>query len=209
MNYLFLTILLSTCMLNASAQDGDEVSTSQTIASSLETKSESKVNKSDESMAVSIGNSSLKSKIYSSRDVYTGERGLDVMVEYDYVYPSHFGLGITIAFNRTKLPYDNIWIKQLFAGPSLVYAGYLGKKWWGKADLGLGYGNFINDNTIDSGIGGKSSLSIDYMVTPTIGIGAQLSAFTTFFGKSKDYGRDGETDGVARLGFAISIRKHL
>lgn len=209
MNKLFLTILFGVWMLNANAQDDGDAATSQTIASLLEPQSKEKTKKVDESVAASIGFSSITSKLYTSGDVFTDCKGMDAMVEYDYVYPSGFGLGITIAFNRTKIPYDNTWVKQLFAGPSLVYAGYLGRKWWAKADLGLGYGNCIDEGSISTGLGAKSSVSFDYMVTPTIGIGAQLSTFSTFLGKSKGYGRDGEMDGIVRYGLSINLRKHF
>lgn len=207
MNKLLFTIALCAWILNVHAQNGDDVSTSQTISSLLETQPEKKVKDADESFAVIIGQSSIQSDIYTSGDVYSNCGGLDAMVEYDYVYPSSFGFGITIAFNHTSLP-DHTKVKQLFAGPSLVYAGYLGEKWWAKADLGLGYGNFIEEHSILTGLGGKSSISFDYMVTPTIGIGAQLSTFKTFFGKSKDHGRD-EVNGIARFGLSINLRKHL
>ena len=207
MNKLLFTIALCAWILNVHAQNGDDVSTSQTISSLLETQPEKKVKDIDESFAVSIGLSSIQSNIYTPGDAYSDCGGLDAMAEYDYVYPSGFGFGVTIALNHTSLP-DHTKIKQLFFGPSLVYAGYLGEKWWAKVDFGLGYGNCIQDHAISTGLGAKSSISFDYMVTPTIGIGAQLSTFKTFFGKSKDYGRD-EVNGIARLGLSINLRKHL
>lgn len=203
MNKLFLTIVLCIWALSVHAQDDGEVSTTQTLASLLDTQPEKKAKEADESVAISFGSSSVKSKIYSSGDEYSGLRGMDLMVEYDYIYPKGFGFGITIAFNRTKV--EDILTYQLFAGPSLAYAGYLGKKFWAKVDLGLGYANFFEKNSMETGLGGKSSVSFDFMVKPNIGIGVQLSTFSTYFGKSSD----DEIKGIVRYGLSVNMRMHI
>ena len=132
------------------------------------------------------------------------------MAEYDCVFSRGLGFGVTLAKNYTSYPHG-ITMDQLYVGPSFVYAGYLGYKWWAKVEIGAGYALYDDNYQQQSGVGIKEALTFDYMVTPKIGLGARLFSFTSIFGKQPDDypGDKDETNGIVRIGLAIGLTIHL
>ena len=209
MRKIILTIALGTWMLSASPQEVSESTTSQSVASLLNEQPEKEKKKSVQSLTIGGGPAWITSKIYTPRDVYSMRTGMEIMAEYDCVYSRGLGFGVTIAYNHTDYP-DDCKLGQLFLGPSLVYAGYIGQKCWAKVDVGLGYVRCDDGFEKQSGLGIKSSLAFTYMVSPKFGVGLHLLSFTSTFGEqSANYpGSEDDVNGIARLGVSVGLRFH-
>lgn len=210
MKKTLLTIALSAWMLNTYAQVVGEESTSQSVASLFEEKPKEEKKKPEKSLTLSFGPAWITSKIYTSRDVYTNQAGMEIMAEFDCVYSNCLGFGLSFNHNFTNYPYDSK-LYQFFLGPSFVYAGYIGERWWAKVDLGIGYA--MCDDTFEkqSGLGTKSGISFNYMVSPKIGVGIHMRALSSIFGKqSVSYpGSENDANGIARFGVTIGMRFNL
>ena len=205
---MILTIALGTWMLNASSQEISENTSSQSIASLLNEQPEKEKRKSVQSLTIGCGPAWISSKVYTPRDVYTMRTGIEMMAEYECVYSRGLGFGVMIAYNHTNYP-DDCKIAQLFLGPSLVYAGYIGKRCWAKVDVGLGYATCDDDGySIQSGVGFKSGLAFTYMISPKLGVGVHLLSLTSSFGEqSNNYpGSEDDVNGIARFGVSVGLR---
>ena len=202
-----MTIALGAWMLNSSAQVINEEATSQSVASLLEEQPKEGKKKPEQSLTLSFGPAWITSKIYTPRDVYTKRMGMEIMAEFDCVYSKGFGFGLSINYNHTTYPGD-AQLNQFFLGPSFVYAGYIGERWWAKCELGLGYAICDDGFEKQSGLGTKTGISFDYMVTPKIGVGVHLRSISTFFGEqSSSYpGSEDDVNGIARFGLTFGVK---
>lgn len=207
MRKMILTIALGTWMLNAYPQEVSESTSSQSIASLLNDQPEKEKKKSVQSLTIGGGPAWISSKVYTPRDVYTSRSGIEMMAEYDCVFSRGLGFGAMIAYNHTSYP-DDCKLGQLFLGPSLVYAGYIGMRCWAKVDVGLGYTNCDEGFSIQSGVGIKSSLAFTYMILPKFGVGVHLLSFSSFLGnRSAKYpGSEDDVNGIARFGVSVGLR---
>ena len=210
MRKTILTIALGAWMLNSNAQVVGEESTSQSVASLLEEQPKEETKRTEHSLTLGVGPAWITSKIYTPKGKYTMQTGMEVMAEYDCVFSKGYGFGLTFAHNQTAYPGD-AKLYQFFVGPSFVYAGYFGKRWWAKVDLGLGYA--VCDDTYEkqNGLGTKTGISFNYLVSPKIAIGAHLRAISATFGEqSADYpGSKDDVNGIARFGLTFGVRFQL
>ncbi len=158
-----------------------------------------------------VGPAWVTSKIYAPSGTYKWRTGLELGLEYNGVFKKGYGFGVSVLHNSTSYPDGKI--KQLFVGPSFVYAGNFSNKWRGITEIGLGYATFSDEYDSQGGIGFKYSVGVEYMLSNKFGISAKLRDITVYLGK-KD-GDNGwrsnkdEVNGVARLAVQLGACFHF
>lgn len=208
MKRIIISIVLGVWALVSYSQVVEENPPSQTLSSLMDEQSKKEVKRSVKSFVLSVGPAWNVSKVYTSQGARTSQAGMELMAEYNHIYSKGFGFGLTLAYNTTKYPVDGR-LNQLFVGPSLVYAGHIGKKWWAKVDVGIGYGNCHGDYDTTAGYSEKTGISINYMLSPSIGIGTNLLFISTFLADKEESLRKDEINGVARVGLTLGLRVFL
>lgn len=197
-------ILLSamlTIALSVQAQRGDDAR----YTDAEETKSIT------HTISFDVGPAWVTSKIYAPSGTYKWRTGLELGLEYNAVFKKGYGFGVSVLHNSTSYPDGKV--KQLFVGPSFVYAGNFSNKWRGITEIGLGYSSFSDEYVTHVGIGFKYSVGLEYMLSDKFGISAKLRDITVYMGK-KD-GENGwrsnkdEVNGVARLAIQLGACYHF
>ena len=167
--------------------------------------------KATHTLSLNAGPAWITSKVYVPSGYSYKEKswktGLEMTAEYNCVFSSGFGFGITYARNHTS--YGNGYDMNLnYIGPSFVMAGNLTPKWRGKLDVGIGYANMETDGETEGGLGVKSAAGMEYLLSKNIGIGAELMSVSTWFGEREgDYpGDDDDLNGITRIGVTVGMR---
>lgn len=161
--------------------------------------------------ALNAGPAWITSKVYTPDGSYRWRTGLEMVADYNCIFKQGMGFGITVAHNSTSYPRSGS-MKQLYAGASFVYSGRWGDKWRAKADAGLGYANCGDDYSTQGGLGIKAAYGIEYMMSPNVGLGLEMTSFSSYFGKHEDNhypGDRNDTNGVARVGLTVGLRFYL
>ena len=162
-----------------------------------------------QTLSFDLGPAWVTSKMYTSRGTYTWRKGFEIGTDYSCVYSRGYGFGFSFLYNTTNYPDGKA--KQLFVGPSFVYAGNFSRKWRGMAEIGLGVGYFSADFTSEMGLGVKYSTGVEYMLSDKFGINVKLRSITVYFGGKENFdsGDDDEVNGVARLAFQLGACFHF
>jgi hypothetical protein len=175
-------------------------------------KKSSSSNKPTHTLAVNFGPAWITSKMYvpvsyGRYEEKSRKTGTELTAEYNCVFSSCYGFGITYSHNHTG--YGNgVDVDLNYIGPSFVMAGNLSPKWRGKLDVGLGYGNMKTGGESEGGLAFKAATGVEYLVSKNFGIGAELMTISTYFGKQEDNypGDKDDTNGIARLGLNVGMR---
>ena len=159
-------------------------------------------------IGLSVGPSFVTSKMYYAPHDYSSWRpGVELTADYNCVWSSGIGFGLTYAHNMTNYKHD-IHTTQDYVGPSLVYRSQNDKKWQWKAQAGIGYGHVGGDADSQGGFAFQSAVGVEYRFSKHVGVGVDLNAINTYM-KDDEYTSDNEQNGVARITLNTGIRIYL
>ena len=183
------------------------------------------------------GVSFIASKVYvynlgdNSIHQYTWKPGFSVKMDYEHFRKSGWGFGVNVMYHNTNFDagygaigyvegYYEYQFTQWYFGPCAAYRFRFGdSKWMGDVSVGMGYAQFSEglDGGITEhygGLGVSWRAGIEYMLSPNIGLGVDLTSLMAFVSQPdysntlKALGKD-ESDGVNgfyRLGLMAGLR---
>ena len=162
---------------------------------------------------------------------YTWKPGFSAKVDYEHFWKSGWGFGVNVMYHNTNFDagygaigysqgYYEYQFSQWYFGPCAAYRFRFGdSKWMGDVSAGMGYSQFTEDldgkiTVHYGGLGVSWRAGIEYMLTPDIGLGVELTDLMAFvsqpdyFDTLKALGKD-ESDsvnGFYRLGLMAGLR---
>ena len=143
---------------------------------------------------------------------YKMKCGIDVLLDYDHVWKSGFGIGVNYLHNYTS--FDDGCVHRLnYIGPSLLMALASGK--W-RLDMALGFGYCINSESIgnlsykEDHIVPMLRMGLEYKVSKQIGLGLQMNVIPVRMDKPDGYElKDDEFYGIDHLGTQLGMRYYF
>ncbi|MBR1464292.1 MAG: hypothetical protein IJ604_13090 [Prevotella sp.] len=138
---------------------------------------------------------------YAGR-VYRWRTGQELSAEYSFVRNGSYGFGVLGDHSSTDYPSGAINITYI--APEIAMLNST-NKWLYQWAAGLGWAHYSEDYASKSGLGLHTKAGIEYLLTRHIGIGADVLAMYTFFGKGTEY----RVDGFSRISIVAGLRFHL
>ena len=159
-------------------------------------------------IGLSLGPSFITSKMYYDHNNYSTWRpGVELTADYNCIWSSGLGFGITYAHNMTGYKYG--WkTNQDYIGPSFVYRSVNDSKWKWKTQVGLGYGHYGAEGESRNGFAVQSAVGVEYKFSKHIGVGVDLNSISITM-KDEEYDYQDEHTGISRLSLNTGIRIYL
>lgn len=171
------------------------------------------------SIKVGIGPIWTTSRLYigSSSNYETNVRGTGFSASITTIRWACIGFGFDFYLSHTSLENYRIYgrnkdlsFTQFYIGPSFVCGGRLFGKLRGEATFGLGLAVHTDKDQNEAGFGLRSSLGLEYMITPKIGIGIEGVSQRHLFQKPEGYKMpDDELYGYQQLGVLFGLRTYF
>jgi hypothetical protein len=160
----------------------------------------------------SVGPSWMTSKFQVGNRFYKWKCGIDVLVDYDHVWKSGFGIGINYLHNYTS--FDEGFVQRLnYIGPCLVMAIPSGKWRW---DVAFGFGYCFYSESIgnlsfkENHIVPLLRMGLEYKVSKQIALGLQMNMISVEMDKPDGYElKDDEFYGIGRFGTQVGMRYYF
>lgn len=152
----------------------------------------------------------VTSKIDLGDKTYSTKNGTDWRLEYDRIYKSGIGFGISAQFFYTD--FDSSYSRYgeaFYIGPSIVAYRNLGTKWMYSASFGLGYSCFYDSMETQHGTALDGKLGIDYKLTKSFAIGVSAGYNLNFMRKPKNYINTEDFYGIKRFYLMPSLKLYL
>jgi hypothetical protein len=173
------------------------------------------------SIKAGIGPMWTTSRLYieNSQDYETNVRGTGFGASVTTIRWGCAGLGMDFYVNHTTL--DNTYrsggrdknysFTQFYIGPDFVCGGRLFGRFRGEVTLGLGLAVHSEKSQQQVGLGLRSSLGLEYMITPKIGIGIETLSQRHLFEKPEGFklAHDEDYYGYQQLGFLFGLRTYF
>ena len=163
----------------------------------------------------------ITSKVYTSNNTYSWQYGQAFDVSLKITFSSGIGVGVDYEHSWTQYPaghnsYSRITgndenLKIDYVGPSVYYGMLFGTRFYGRAELGIGYAHhdYMNQDK-QSGVGMKCVLGIDYVMSDHFSVGLELERLAVNLpdrdnSSSKKY----YDDGFQRFSINVGLRVRL
>jgi hypothetical protein len=164
------------------------------------------------------GVSFITSKVYvynlgdSRFHKFTWKPGFSGKIDYEHFWQSGWGIGVNVIYHNTNFDagygaigysqgYYEYQFNQWYFGPCAAYRFRFGdSKWTGDVSIGMGYSRFsenLDDKIIVyyGGLGVSWRAGIEYMLSPDIGLGLDLTDLMAFVSQP-DYSSELKTLGM-------------
>ena len=173
------------------------------------------------SIKAGIGPIWTTSRLYieNSRDYETNVRGTGFSASVTTIRWGCAGLGMDFYISHTTLDRtswslprgEKLNFTQLYIGPDLICGGRLFSRFRGEATFGLGLAVHSEKSRQQVGFGLRSSLGLEYMITPKIGIGIEVLSQIHLFEKPEGFklAKDEQYYGYDQLGLMFGLRSYF
>ena len=168
---------------------------------------------------VGIGPEWNTSKVYYEGSNYLSYiRGNAVSLSVTSTEGKAYGFGFDLygSITEADIPsysyssYDKFELTLLYLGPSAVFGGHLTDRLRMDLVVSTGVAYFQDNDYTQIGIGLKSALGLEYMVSKNAGIGLDLLGMTSIFGNPSGARLpNNETYGYQQLGLMLTGRFHF
>lgn len=168
---------------------------------------------------VGIGPEWNTSKVYYEGSNYLSYiRGNAVSLSVTSTEGKAYGFGFDLygSITEADIPsysyssYDKFDLTLLYLGPSAVFGGHLTDRLRMDLVVSTGVAYFQDNDYTQIGIGLKSALGLEYMVSKNAGIGLDLLGMTSIFGNPSGARLpNNETYGYQQLGLMLTGRFHF
>lgn len=162
--------------------------------------------KTQHTIVLSGGVSWITSKVYVDYDEKTWVTGGNFSLAYNCVYRGGYGFGVSYVRNMTSV--DGCEIRANFIGPSVVYSTRV-DMWRFSAEVGIGYAFCKMDGDNANGIGLKSAVAAEYLLSNHIGLMGQLGGVTSFLSGEIKNGRSNNINGISHWGVSLGLCVHF
>lgn len=156
------------------------------------------------------GWAAVTSKIDLGDKRYSTKTGTDWRIEYDRIFKSGIGFGISTQFFYTN--FDSSFSRYgeaLYIGPSIVALHNIGKKWMLTSSLGFGYSCFYDGNSTQHGTALDGNAGMDYKLSKSLAIGLGIGLNLSFMHKPKGYNVQEDFYGIKRFYLMPAIKWYL
>jgi hypothetical protein len=152
---------------------------------------------------------------YTSKDYLTNQRGYGMSLSIASTGDKFWGFGADFYGSRTVVDVPKFSRSgessylMMYLGPSVLVVGKIAD--WMRVDLSLGIGGsyYQDDGQSTFGFGVRNTIGLEFKVTKTVGIGADLVRQRCIISKPDDIDLpDNELYGYEHLGAMLTIRLH-
>jgi hypothetical protein len=170
------------------------------------------------SIKAGIGPVWTTSRVYmeNNRDYETNIRGTGFGASVTTLRWGCTGIGLDFYLSRTTIEHrtygriEDLSFTQFYLGPSFVCGGRLIDRLRGEATFGLGLAVHSDTGQNELGFGIHSSLGLEFMITPKIGIGVEGVNQKHLFKKPDGYNTpNDESYGYQQLGVLFGLRTYF
>lgn len=172
------------------------------------------------SIKAGVGPIWTTSRLYieNDRDYETNVRGTGFSASVTTIRWGCTGIGMDFYLNHTTLERTvrrsgadkELSFTQFYIGPSFVCGGQLIDRLRGEVAFGLGLAVHSEKSQQAAGLGLRSSLGLEFMITPKFGIGIEGLSQRHLFKKPEGYNMpDDEQYGFQQLGVLFGLRTYF
>lgn len=173
-------------------------------------------------LRASVGPAWITSEFHTPKNIYKRKSGFGVTADYQHLWRSGFGFGINYLFYNTSFD-EGFDVQMHYLGPSFVCSFMLGTKCRFDGAFGVGYSRYTESvDGIRNGIrydlsesqnriGTMFEFGIEYKLTNTCAIGAQINLLSTSLKEPENVPQynNGKKEGISRADALIGLRYYF